>query len=79
VHEHESLRTKAAREDVVAHRARGEVPIALADFQRAQNAADAVINHPVAGELFKTGTPEQSIYTQDEKTGVWLRGRIDWE
>lgn len=79
VHEHESLRTKAAREDVEAHRALGEVPIALADFQRAQNAADAVINHRVAGQLFETGTPEQSIYTQDGKTGVWLRGRIDWE
>jgi hypothetical protein len=42
--------------------------------------ADAVLTHPVAGRLLDpdTGKAEQSMYWQDDETGVAMRGRIDW-
>ena len=78
VHDHESLRTKAAREDVQAHRDAGEVPISRADYMEVRGMADAVLTHPVAGPLLEDGTPEQSLYAVDGPTGVWMRGRVDW-
>lgn len=78
VHEHESLRTKAARQDVEEHRAAGEVPVSRVDYERAKACADAVKEHPLAERLFEAGTPEQSLYAIDDKTGRWMRGRIDW-
>ena len=78
VHDWDSLRTKAAKEDVADARARGEVPIKRSEFDAMQTVADAVLTHPVAGPIFEKGTPEQSIYATDEQTGVWMRGRLDW-
>lgn len=78
VHDHDSLRTKAAKEDIAAARERGQVPMSRADYARAEDAYQAVMNHPAAAALFAQGTPEQSIYSVDQDTGLWLRGRIDW-
>ena len=78
VHDHESLRTKAAKEDVQAARDAGKVPISRADYERAKAAADAVRSHPLAARLLSNGAPEQSMYAQDKETGVWMRGRADW-
>lgn len=78
VHDHDSLRTKAAREEVAEHRAAGEVPIVRDDWEAMTALADSVLTHPVAGPLFEAGTPEQSIYATDSATGVWMRGRVDW-
>lgn len=78
VHDHESLRTKAAKEDIEAARSRGQVPMSRTDYARAEDAAQAVKNHTTAAALFADGTPEQSIYSVDATTGLWMRGRIDW-
>lgn len=78
VHRHESLRTKAARDDVQAHRDAGEVPISRSDYMEVRGMAAAVLTHPVAGPLLEDGTPEQSLYAVDGPTGVWMRGRVDW-
>ena len=78
VHDHDSLRTKAAKEDIAAARERGQVPMSRVDYARAEDAYQAVMNHPAAAALFAQGTPEQSIYSVDQDTGLWLRGRIDW-
>lgn len=78
IHNHESLRTKAAREDIQEHRAAGEVPISRADYTEVRGMADAVLTHPIAGPLLEDGTPEQSLYAVDGPTGVWMRGRVDW-
>ena len=78
VHDWDSLRTKAAQQDVSEARERGEVPVKRAEFEAMQAVANAVLTHPVAGPLFENGTPEQSIYATDPETGVWMRGRLDW-
>lgn len=78
VHNHDSLHTKAAMEDTTAARGRGQVPMSRADYARAEDAYQAVMNHPTAAALFASGIPEQSIYTIDQETGLWMRGRIDW-
>lgn len=78
VHDHEALRTKAAREDVAQAREEGLVPVSRGEFERMSAVADAVLTHPVAGPLFEAGEPEQSVYAVDKRTDVWMRGRVDW-
>lgn len=60
--------------------ARGGIP--LLAHQRAQVEAmvDAILAHPVAGDLFTTGSghPEVSMFTLDPETGRWQRGRLDF-
>lgn len=81
-------RTKAAREARDRARADGKVPILVGDdandtyaaeMAKAQAMADAVLAHPVAGELLThpRNLVEQSLYATDPETGVRLRGRID--
>nr|DAK09765.1 MAG TPA: hypothetical protein [Caudoviricetes sp.] len=48
VHDHDSLCTKAAKEDIAAARERGQVPMRRADYARAEDASQAVTNHPPA-------------------------------
>ncbi|WP_454232072.1 PD-(D/E)XK nuclease-like domain-containing protein [Mycolicibacterium fortuitum] len=59
-------------------RARGQVPISLADFTKAELLAAKVLAHPVAGPLFRDGDAEVSLYHTDPETGVQKRGRVDW-
>jgi hypothetical protein len=39
--------------------------------------AQAVMSHPTAGEIIKRGIPEQSIFWQDEATGIMCKCRPD--
>lgn len=59
-------------------RERGETPIHIDDFRRAQAMVASVLNHPEAGPIFDEGLAEQSLYWVDPVTGVQLRGRTDW-
>ena len=70
--------TKAAKEFIADVRADGGIPMKAKDLEFPRVVAQAVLDDPVAGPLFKQGRPEQSIYGQDEQTGVWMRGRLDW-
>ena len=49
VHDHDNLRTKAAKEDIAAARERGQMPMRRADYTRAEEASQAVTNHPPPG------------------------------
>lgn len=66
---------KAADADA---RALGKIPIHVDDFTKARAMADAVRNHPEAGELFKRGHAEKSMYWTEPQSGIRLRGRADW-
>lgn len=46
VHDHDSLCTKATKEDIVAARERGQVPISRADYAHAEDAYQTIMNHP---------------------------------
>ncbi len=74
----DSYRTKAAQRERDDAYARGEVPLLPAEFDAAQEMAAAVRSHPIAGDLFASGTPEQSLFWSDPVTGVPCRARLDW-
>ena len=83
----DNYRTKAAQEQRDAARAEGKIPVLVgadandefgAELAKAQAMADSVRAHPEAGELFRRGHPEKSLYWTDPETGVRLRARADW-
>ncbi len=83
----DNYRTKAAQEQRDAARAEGKIPVLVgadandefgAELAKAQATADSVRAHPEAGELFRRGHPEKSLYWTDPETGVRLRARADW-
>lgn len=66
------------RKAAAAARAEGKLPVSTDDYAAACAMRDAVMAHPVAGELFTDGRPEVSVYQRDSESGVRLRGRVDW-
>lgn len=73
-------RTDKAKAAAAEARARGAVPLLPDAYQTVQDMAVALLRNPVAAALFDAGagTPEASLFTRDEQTGVMLRGRLDW-
>lgn len=62
-------------------KARDENAVALKsdDYRQVHEMADKLLEHPIAGPLFKgEGQPEQSLYYDDPETGIRLRARPDW-
>lgn len=59
-------------------RARGQVPVHIAEVEKAKAMAAKVHEHPIARVLLSDGTPELSGYWHDPATGVRLRFRPDW-
>lgn len=59
-------------------RARGAVPVSLADYETAQLMAAAVHDNPYAADLLSVGAPEVSGYWRDPITEARLRFRADW-
>ena len=59
-------------------RARGRVPVHIAEVEKAKAMAAKVQEHPIARVLLSDGTPELSGYWHDADTGVRLRFRPDW-
>lgn len=76
----DSWRTDAAKAQAADARADGKVPLLAHEWQPVKAMADALREHPVASALFDPnhGKPEQSLFWQDERTGVWRRARLDW-
>lgn len=78
--EADDWRTKAAKEAAAAARGAGAVPLLAAEHAQVQAMAAALRTHPIAAALFdpERGDPEQSLFWTDDRTGVWLRSRLDW-
>jgi hypothetical protein len=76
----QNWRTKAARERRDAAYAEGRVPLLENEYGRVVDMAKALRAHPLASALLTPGRgePEQSLFWQDEQTGVWCRARLDW-
>lgn len=74
----ESFRTAEAKAWKAEQEAAGVVVISADDHERAKAMARAVHEHPLAGQLFTEGKPEQSLYWTDPETGVLCRARFDW-
>lgn len=72
----DSWRTKASKEAAALARLDGEVPILEKDYGPIEEAANKVLE--LAGDYFKGGTPEQSMFWRHNGDGPWLRGRMDY-
>ncbi|AOT24329.1 RecE [Propionibacterium phage B3] len=72
--------TKASREARQAVWDAGGTPVLAKDAAQVDAMAEAILSNPVAGELFTrgAGSPELSMFTIDEVTGRWQRGRLDF-
>ena len=73
-------RTRAAKEARDAARFEGHVPLLPADAFIVESMAVAIRAHPLAGALLdpERGKAEQSLFWQDDETGVWRRARLDF-
>lgn len=73
-------RTKAAKEAKEAAHAAGKVPLLPDDARIVADMALAIREHPIASALLNPqhGKPEQALFRQDEREGVWLRSMLDW-
>jgi hypothetical protein len=72
-----AVSTKAAKEFVAEVRGRGAVPILREQHEAVRAMVEAVRSH-WAISLFSGGTPEVSLFWDDERTGVARRARLDW-
>lgn len=75
----DSWRTKDAKEVRDAALQAGKTPLLAKEYAQVRAMADAILEHPVAGELFTRNDTvmEQSLYWTDEQTGVACRARPD--
>lgn len=78
--EFEDWRKKDAQAQQAEARAAGKIPLLTKELARVRAMAAAIQAHPVAGYLFDPydGMPEQSVFWQDERTGIMRRARLDW-
>lgn len=78
--DYERWDTKAAKAEVAEAREAGAIPLKRAEYDQVHDMADALRRHPVASLLFdpERGTPEQSLFWRDDRTGVMRRARLDW-
>lgn len=76
----ENYRTKAAQEQAKKIRARGGVPLLVAEHEEIVAMAAALHEHPVAAALFDrdNGLAEQNLFWNDARTGIMRRARVDW-
>jgi len=72
--------TKAAKEQRDVARAAGQVPVLAAEWKQIEGMAAAIKAHPIASALLdpQHGTPEVSLFWDDEQHGIQRRGRLDW-
>ena len=72
-------RTKAAKEAQAEARQAGKCPLLIADWARVADMAQALRTHPLASALLcrEDVQTEQSLFWQDDDSGIWRRARLD--
>lgn len=71
--------TKAAKEFIEQVRAAGKIPLKSAEFDPIADAAEAVLAHPAAKQLFaQPSDSEVSVFVTDPVTNVDVRARFDF-
>lgn len=74
-----AVSTTAAKEFVANARAEGKIPLKSSEFQPIADAAEAVLAHKGARQLFmQPSNAEVSVFSTDPETGVEVRGRFDF-
>ncbi len=72
------LRMKEGKAIAAAAEAEGKTLIRASEFAAIQAMRDAILRCDLARPALQDGKAEQSLFWQDEETGVWLRARPDW-
>lgn len=73
------VRSKAAREWRALAEAGGKTVVSQEESGTISAMAAALKDHPIAGPLLaRPGKPEQAMFWQDDRTGIWRRGMVDW-
>ena len=72
---YQTLAARRMRDEAIAA---GNIPLKPADFAVVEAMAEQLRRHPYALDLFRGGISEASLFAQDERTGVWMRGRLDY-
>jgi hypothetical protein len=73
-------RTKKAKDAAAEARENGYVPVLPHEWLVIVAMADTLRKHPVASVLLdrEHGKPEQSLFWEDDETGIWRRARLDF-
>ena len=77
----DNWRKKVDQDKQKEAREAGQIPLLKADYVQVAAMAEALHAHPLASKALdpaRGGKPEQSLFAQDERTGVWRRARLDW-
>lgn len=74
----DDYRTKAAQEARDAARAEGRLPLLRKEIELVHAMRDAVWSDPIAGQAFRGGQPEQSMFWRDPEFGIMCRTRPDY-
>lgn len=72
------LRSNAGKAFAAQAEGEGKTLIRAHEFEAIKAMREAVMRCELAQLSFSGGKPEQSLFWQDEETGVWLRCRPDW-
>lgn len=71
--------TAAAKKARDEARAAGATPLRSQDYAAVHDMAKALRQHPIASALLSDGTAEQQLFWNDARTGVPLRGMLDYQ
>lgn len=75
---HLDLRSSAGKAFAAQAEGEGKTLIRAAEFEAIKAMRDAAMWSELVRLSLSNGQPEQSLFWQDEETGVWLRCRPDW-
>ncbi len=72
--------TRAAQGKRREIREGGEIPLLPHEMEKASEMATMVRRDPIAAGLLnpRAGSAEQSLFWQDQRTGIWRRARLDY-
>lgn len=71
-------RLKAWKEFEAANENSDKILLKPKDHATIKKMFEVFFNHPVAGKIVTGGKPEVSFFAEDEKTGLKIKGRIDY-
>lgn len=74
----DGYRTQDAKDQRDAAYEAGKTPLLAPEYERVKAMRDVIWNDPIASKAFADGVPEQSMFWQDQETGVWCRSRPDF-
>jgi hypothetical protein len=77
---YDNWRTDKAKQQRDEARDAGKIPLLTKDVRQVEAMATALEEHPLAWNVLdpEHGQAEQSLFWLDERTGTWLRARLDW-